>query len=111
MAIMTLHKKRTAFFLIAGTLAILMLSGTLSSAKDITGNWQAADLKENKNFLFSFGPEHDFFIEPEVNAVFIGVDTDPSHADNEDNEDNEDVDWNVYASCFITGLAGIFGSP
>jgi hypothetical protein len=36
------------------------------------------------------------------NAIFIGVNTDPE--DDED-DDDDDVKWNLYASCFVKGLA------
>ena len=173
---MIMHKNRTPLFLIAGTLAILMLPATLSHAIDITGNWQAADLTDNGALLFFLGPAGDFFIEDETSwiqgtytiqpdsvpgqldlyiqdgstvedvgktvrylydihdnllklsetdqgetdhpttlevlhpagsSAFIGINTDPSDEDDED----DDTTWNVYASCFIKGLTGIFSSP
>jgi hypothetical protein len=48
-------------------------------------------------------------VDPAGSAVFIGINTGPSDKDDEDDED--DYNWNVYASCFIKGLAGIFSSP
>ncbi len=44
---------------------------------------------------------------PAGNSVFIGINTDPSDEDDED----DDITWNVYASCFVMRVAGIFGSP
>ena len=45
--------------------------------------------------------------DPAGSFVFIGINTDPSDEDDED----DDTIWNVYASCFIRGLASLFGSP
>ena len=39
-------------------------------------------------------------VHPAGSSAFIGINTDPSHEDNEDNED-DDTTWNVYASCFV----------
>jgi len=55
------------------------------------------------------GTDHPTTLEgvhPAGSSGFVGINTDPY-----DDEEEEDTTWNVYASCFIKGLAGIFSSP
>ena len=169
--IMTKRKQRTLLFLNVLTLAIAILSGTVSHAAGITGNWRVTNLTGDRAILFCFGSDDDFFIEDETswiqgtysiqtdstpgqldlyiqdgsnaedvgktvryrydmydhfltiygtnpgrtdrsttiagagtagNAIFIGVNTDPPE---DEDDDDDDAKWNLYASCFITGLA------
>ena len=66
---MTLHKNRIMLFLIPWTFAMVILSGTLSLATDIAGNWQSTDQTDTGVVLFFFGSEDDFFIEDDTSWI------------------------------------------
>jgi hypothetical protein len=55
-------------FLMAWTIAIILLSGPLTHAAEIVGHWLNKNQAGN-NIYFFFGPEDDFFIEDEVSWI------------------------------------------